>query len=141
MKPKVSPRDYAQFVKGLHLESMVTRELHARRLVEKIDLTRQVNLNISDEATFRMAGKDRCVVSHSYQIAVVDVESGDRLVEMGCEFEIGLRVGREMTAAYFEVFSKVSLPVSTWPYLREYTQSVVARMGLPPIVLPLVKRA
>jgi preprotein translocase subunit SecB len=45
-----------------------------------------------------------------------------------------------MTKDYFGVFVQVNLPVNTWPYFREFVHSTVSRMGLPPVVLPLVKR-
>lgn len=37
-----------------------------------------------------------------------------------------------------EMFAQRNLSVHSWPYLREYTQNMITRMGLPPLVLPLI---
>lgn len=40
---------------------------------------------------------------------------------------------------YYDVFKEVSLPVNAWPYVREFVQSTMMRMGWPPLTLPLLK--
>ena len=62
------------------------------------------------------------------------------MLEVECTFELGLRVATPMTKDYFAIFARVNLPVNTWPYFREFVHSMISRMGLPPVVLPLVKR-
>jgi hypothetical protein len=44
-----------------------------------------------------------------------------------------------MTDEMFGVFSKTSLPLNTWPYFREFANSIMTRMGLPGVVLPVLK--
>jgi preprotein translocase subunit SecB len=46
---------------------------------------------------------------------------------------------KEIPKEFFETYNQVSLPLQTFPYLRELTNSVVSRMGFPPLVLPLRK--
>jgi len=46
-----------------------------------------------------------------------------------------------MTDDIFEVFSQRNLPLNTWPYLREYVQSALARAGWPVYTLPAFKPA
>lgn len=43
---------------------------------------------------------------------------------------------REM---YFRCFSEVNGTYNAWPYLREAVQDISARMGLPPITLPVYR--
>ena len=42
---------------------------------------------------------------------------------------------------FFEVFKKLVLPVNSWPYFREFVQSMTQRMNIPPLTLPLIKTA
>jgi len=44
----------------------------------------------------------------------------------------------EVDSEILEMFASRNLSIHSWPYLREFTQSMSARMGLPPILLPLL---
>jgi preprotein translocase subunit SecB len=54
-------------------------------------------------------------------------------------FEISYRLpeGFAASAEELEEFAQVNAVFNVWPYCREFVQTTTARMGLPPIVLPL----
>lgn len=45
-----------------------------------------------------------------------------------------------MTADVFTIFQEANLPLNTWPHLREYLSTTLARMNWPPFTLPALKR-
>lgn len=139
-RQRVSPKEYREFINGLRLTSIVMKASRAQRIADKVDLTRKIDMNINDHADFRMVAGDQCIVSHAYELAMTYTGEKDTLLEVTCAFEVALQTGRPMTREYFDVFSKVNLPVNTWPYFRELAHSMISRMGLPPLILPMVKR-
>lgn len=42
---------------------------------------------------------------------------------------------------HVEAFARMNGIYNTWPYWREYVQSAVGRMGLPPVTLPVMAQA
>ncbi len=139
-RPKVSPKEYREFIKGVELRGIIVKASQARRLADIVDLSRRVDLNTNERAEFRMTDGNTCVVQHHYELSMIYNGEKDRLLEVQCTFELGLRVASPMTKDYFDIFARVNLPVNTWPYFREFVHSTISRMGLPPVVLPLVKR-
>jgi len=139
-RPKVSPKEYREFIKGVELLGIIVKESQARRLADKIDISRRVDLNTNERADFRQGDGNACFVQHHYDLSMNYNGEHDKLLEVRCTFELALRTARPMTKDYFEVFAQVNLPVNTWPYFREFVHSTISRMGLPPVVLPLVKR-
>jgi hypothetical protein len=139
-RQKVSPKEYREFISGLRLTNIAMKTSRAQRIADKVDLTRKIDMSINDHADFRMAAEDQCIISHAYELAMSYTGEKDTLLDVSCTFEVALQTGRPMTREYFEVFSKVNLPVNTWPYFREFVHSMIGRMGLPPLILPMVKR-
>jgi hypothetical protein len=56
-------------------------------------------------------------------------------------FEVSYRLpeGFDASAQELEDFAQVNAVFNVWPYCREFIQTTTARMGLPPIVLPLFR--
>jgi preprotein translocase subunit SecB len=140
VRPKVSPKEYREFIKGVELMGIIVKASQARRLADIIDLARPVDLNTNERAEFKMRDSSTCIVQHHYELSMTYTGEKDRLLEVECTFEVGLRVASPMTKDYSDIFARVNLPVNTWPYFREFVHSTISRMGLPPVVLPLVKR-
>ncbi|MBN2022083.1 MAG: hypothetical protein JW809_04755 [Pirellulales bacterium] len=55
------------------------------------------------------------------------------LVEYKLDYADGL------TPENFDAFGELNGMHNCWPYCREYVQSIVGRMGLPPMVLPVFR--
>lgn len=45
----------------------------------------------------------------------------------------------EDLAGYYQIFQEVNLALFAWPYVREFVQATIARMGWPPLTLPAYK--
>ena len=139
-QPKISPKEYREFIKGVELVGIIVKASQARRLADSIDISRRLDLYTTGRAEFRMGDSGTCIVHHHYGLSMTYTGEKDRLLEVECTFEVGLHVASPMTKDYFDIFARVNLPVNTWPYFREFVHSTISRMGLPPVVLPLVKR-
>ena len=62
---------------------------------------------------------------------------------MKVSFEVSYRLPEAFSASARELqeFAEVNGVFNVWPYCREFIQTTTARMGLPPVVLPLFRVA
>lgn len=63
------------------------------------------------------------------------------VVEVEGAYELTYRVPKGFTASDEELrsFAEVNATFHAWPYWREFVHAVFGRMGLPPIVLPVMR--
>jgi hypothetical protein len=75
--------------------------------------------------------------------ASLEVVAGD-VLRVSAEFTLDYRISEspvEITDEAADAFGKMNGIHNVWPYWREYVQSVSARAGLPPLVVPPVTGA
>ncbi len=133
----VTPAQYADFVRQIELTDIWL----ARCSVENHygpGAPAEAKLQISSHDTFEIQpdGFDAYV---EYRVAILDVPSSDMLGVVLVEFGTHFLSPRTMTPELFAVFSRANLPVNTWPYLREFVQTITARMNWQAVTLPAYK--
>ena len=62
-------------------------------------------------------------------------------VRIKATFELVLGSDSILSKEFLMIYCRNSADMQAWPYLRELTQSLTGRMGLPVLVLPLLKDA
>ena len=62
-------------------------------------------------------------------------------IRIKATFELILASDSILSKEFLMIYSRNSADMQAWPYLRELTQSLTGRMGLPGLVLPLLKDA
>ena len=137
MRP--TPEQYAEFVRGLQLQSVkLTRgEMRADR--DSVEL-QALKLDISDEASYQPADQG-FEVRHSYTLDFNEREGGKACCgAISATFALRFTSERPLDDDTFEIFWHVNLAVNTWPYWREFVQSSLARMGWPTLTVPLLKQ-
>jgi preprotein translocase subunit SecB len=82
----------------------------------------------------------RIVISH----AIVGRRGGEGSapeIQIDGSYELIYSVpdNTDLTQAEVEAFAETNALLNCWPYWRELVQSTIARMGLPPLVLPLFR--
>lgn len=134
----LSKAEYGKFIEGLELRELrlVSLNVEARNVMIK---PADTQLNVSDEASYKLIDGG-FEVFHHYSLLAVDAQQPSE-IHGRIEAKFGLRFTstQPISQSYFEIFRGVNLPVNTWPYWRELVQEMVARMGWPPITLPLFK--
>ena len=61
------------------------------------------------------------------------------LVECAYEVDYALREGFSLTPEHVKAFKDGNAIFNTWPYFREYLQTNLQRMGLPPLTAPFLR--
>jgi preprotein translocase subunit SecB len=58
---------------------------------------------------------------------------------MNCVYRVMLKSERPITEDFMQIFLNVNIHMNTWPYFREFAQSMLNRIGYPPLTLPFFK--
>ncbi len=135
----LSPAEYGQFIEGLELLEvrLVRLNVEARSFPIKPAGTR---LEVADEASYTPVDGG-FEVFHRYLLLATNAQpSSEPVGRIEAEFGLRFTSVQPIGQPYFEIFRDVNLPVNTWPYWRELVQAMTARMGWPPVTLPLLKR-
>jgi hypothetical protein len=139
--PGVDKKEYRAFIGGLQLKDISVRRSATHRVARTIDMSRKVDVNINEKASFVMLDESVCDIVHAYSLYLSYEGEKTPLLTIECDFGVVYGVSKPMTDAYFGIFKTTSLPLNTWPYWREFVQSSFARMSLPPYILPVFRQA
>ncbi len=62
-------------------------------------------------------------------------------IEVGATYELTYHVLDQsgLTQRDFDAFADMNAVFNAWPYFREFLQSALVRMGLPPFTLPVLR--
>lgn len=117
-----------------------TGKVHDRSRFANPDAHFRVRL--SEKIRFESGLDNQATVWHAYEMKVVcDNEGGvpDDLMTMSVEFRIEYGNQEPWTREFFDEFKKLSLKIQTAPFARAWIQDHCLRMGVPPLILPLVR--
>jgi preprotein translocase subunit SecB len=139
MKFKISPEDYNKILTGVDLKSISLQESTAS-INRNNTIPPELKIEISDESSFEFSKDNNVNVLHSYKLSTQKEGKKTQYIQIHASFLVQLTSEHEFTSEFFEIYKQVSLPLNTWPYFREYVNSITARMNILPITLPFVKR-
>lgn len=136
-----SPAEYQIFLQGLELRHVRLIEL---RLTTFDDNPKPAESVVSVEGkTEFVPTEDGFEARTRYYVSFSERKSGQELGTIealyGFRYECEIKPNDEGMEAYFEIFSDVNMPVNSWPFMRELTYNMMARMGWTPFTLPLLK--
>ncbi len=134
---KISPKEYKGYLEQTELESISLLSCSARLRKDKFGET--MKHSVSDKVKYDIPEPHTAILLHEYQFIVTPSTKRDFAVKIICEFEVELTSQSKITEDFLEIFSRVNLPMNTWPYFREFVQNMLQRMGLPPFTLPFLK--
>lgn len=137
---KLSPIDrYDRFIKALRIQGirLVKANLHANVASPNPSNTDLKIAFIIDEKL--PVQKNGFEVICTLQVSFTAKEDGADLGRIDVEFAIRYDSTAKLDQESFELFVANNVPLNAWPYLREFVQSSMNRMGWPTFVLPSFK--
>jgi len=106
------------------------------------DSARRITTNIDVDAHFDPE-KLRLSVFPRFNLLVKDQASSpeDFFLRVEARFVVTYMVRSDegLTQANFDAFAERNGIYNVWPYWREFVQSITARMGLPPLTIPVFR--
>jgi len=114
-----------------------------RNVLSDEDIPKRVRLNNGFKVTHRFDAETKHIGVLVLFLVCGRPESGEGetdIFRIESSFSLDYRMSGDEPAGVEEVaaFAKVNGIYNAWPYWREYVQSTASRMGLPPLVLPVL---
>jgi hypothetical protein len=135
--PPISREEYAAFIAQIELDAIWVEDAVSLNTAAPLAQNEPPELEVGSDAGWRPEGSG-FRATHRYSVKVPEQPDDRGLIEVA--FAARFRSDTPMTESIFATFAEVNLPVNTWPYLREFVQSMAARMGWQRITLPALKR-
>ena len=140
-KGKIEPKRYGEILRGIELHDIFLKSCSAEIKREKLEKTKGLKVSIKDKVD-KHQSDNKVVVTHKFFLnAKPSEEEKDFVIKISVAFCLVYTSSSPLEDDFFDVFKEMSLPVNSWPYFREFIQSMTQRMNIPPLTLPLVKRA
>ena len=102
-----------------------------------------IDVSTSHDSDCRIVGETRLVARLSFTLkATSSAEPPRDVFEVAAVYRVVYSSDTALTELSFDnlkTFAAVNAVHNVWPYWRELVQSVVSRMGLPPLTVPLLK--
>jgi len=138
INPNISPDDYAHILKNINLDSIYLIESKSK--LAESSHSKQLDLNIKERNKFEIFDKELHII-YTYRLTAKGEDKEKPFIDLSASYKVQytIREDVKITKAFFDVFSELSLSLIVWPYFRELTQSLISRMNLPPLTLPMRK--
>ncbi len=134
---KISPEEYRRILKGIELQNILLSEIKAS--VKHEFFSESMKINIKDDSEYEF-NEDRFIVTNKYILTSKSNKQKKNALKIEATFRIIFESEYEINDDFFEIYKEISLPLNIWPYFRELVSSITARMNIPPLTLPLLKR-
>jgi preprotein translocase subunit SecB len=137
---KTSPEIYNRIMEGLEL-----RKLHVESFSGHIDLEtvrkapKAIAVSISSDADFRSKPKNEVEITQKWDVVAKCKDSASECLNISVTYCLVMHSKERFTKSFFQVFEGTSLAFNMWPFVREFVNSMTARMGVPPLTIPLYK--
>lgn len=142
---KIEPlKDIAPLVAALQIKDIRLIEASAKTNIRTAAEAGDVALAIDSSASVKDYIKDDGIFSVVAEInaRLVPVEpEREPAVSVRAAFELRYSLPKDLkvSPAQLNAFARINGIFNAWPYWREFVQSTVARMNLPPITLPVFR--
>jgi preprotein translocase subunit SecB len=137
---KISPDSahYNEFIKGLTLKSLVLRNCKAELFLDVKSLSEKpISISIEGKSAYEIKDTNAFSMIDAYKIiAKID---NKRLFQFVLEYFLTFHSAPNIDENCLELYKKSSLHLHTYPFARETVQSLSGKMGVTPLVLPLIK--
>lgn len=132
----VDPKAYAAFIGQIELRSIWLADARVVNAAGP-ETPASGTLSVEEKARWEPVATGFRAF-HGYHVRLG--EGDETAARIEAEFGVEFLSAEPMTDALFAVFSRVNLPVNTWPYLREFVATTMGRFGWAPFTLPALKR-
>lgn len=135
IEKKISPSQYREMLKHLELRDVFLREINS--VLYSRDIEKRAKLNFSENFEILNVENQEALLEAGYELTA---KCGRRnIFKIKVKYNIQFVMTESLPEEFFYLYSQHSMPLQTYPYFRELVNSIISRMGLPPLVLGLRK--
>ena len=142
-KTAITQEDFYKVLQGLEILRIdvddFSGKVHDRGNMLSRDGSRTVA--VTEKARYECGEDESVIVWHTYNVAVMPdgSEKTNKSMTLTVEFRVEYATKETFTDEFFEQFRQVSLRLQTAPFARAWIQDHCLRMGVPPLILPLIR--
>lgn len=136
----MDPRKYSQILSGISFDEIYLESSSVAHNRESLLKQKELEISVRDKASYTQQD-NKIRVTHKYFLTAKNpaIEK-DFVIKISVNFCLIFFTSSPFEKEFFEIFKNINLPMNSWPYFREFVQSMTQRMNLPPITIPLLKR-
>ncbi len=135
-KEKINSIKYKNFIDGLKLLNI--RILSSGTSVDEKFLP-PANLELNQRKKYIKTEGNIFKVIHEYTLKGIKNGEANPGFKIKVKYQIIYKSDIPITDDIFKIFSQTNLLLHTWPYFRQFVHEMTNRMGLPPLVLDVLK--
>ena len=132
----------AEVAKRVQIEDVRLIETRAAQRLRHGKLPSRMDMGVGT-TTVADGDSSRIRVNIRFELCVQYDEDPAEIVpiELSALFRVtyGISSLAELTNEHIDAFGELNGVYNVWPYWREYVQSTILRMGLPPLVVPVFR--
>lgn len=132
---KMQPKEYREYLRKIDLANIQLNDVKAT--LGKVDFSVRPVMNLTEGFKILKNVADHAIIEVSYKVSAKVKRSN--VFTVNAKYHVSFVTNEQIPDDFFEIYNQLSLPLQTFPYLRELTNSIISRMGLPPLILPLRK--
>jgi|GEM_PF-1778531 len=132
----VPPDKYNDFLRCIQLDDLYIKDVKAN-LFSKI-ISGNISINLIED--FQLVENKNSLAKIEVVYKINAKNNNRRIFIVNLKYVVILKLSRDdIPKEFFELYKELSLPLHTFPYCRECVNSLISRMGLPNLILPLRK--
>ena len=136
-KYKIPPDQYRKLLKELELIKI--RMIKSNCTLNYKDGELQP-VQISEKTQVNQIENGKVEIIQSYKLTAKFDKSEEIFINISASYQLQFLIKFEYNEDFFDIYKKISLPLTTFPFFREYIFNITSRMNIPPLTLPLVVR-
>lgn len=134
----MDPVKYREFLKNVELNTIILDSCMIKTNRNKI--SSNMKLDIQHKVDYTIEEKNSAVILSSYDLVATKSTKKDFALKVACVYRVLFSSKQPITDEFMEIFTNINIQMNTWPYFREFIQSMIQRVGFPPLTLPLWKQ-
>jgi len=133
----MDPENYRNLLKKLNLESV---RLIKSDSVLNLDNKSDGSVNIKDKVKIKETPEHIVLIDHTYILTVKAENTDSMFLKLSATFQLLFSIDFDYNEEFFDIYKNISLPLTTYPFFREFVFNTTARMNIQPLTLPLIIR-
>jgi hypothetical protein len=137
LKPKISPGEYREILKSVNLQSI---EMEACTMkIRREKLGSNMKADLQHKTSYTIEKGSLAEVTCDYEIVATKTTKKEFAIKIQATYRVVLESEEAFSEEFMDIYTDLNLQMNTWPYFREFVQSMVQRAGLPPLTLPFLR--
>lgn len=139
----ISPNNFYEVLDGLEIVKIDVDDFSGKVINRAKLLTRDSKrrVSVAEKSEYRCSDDTEVIVKHSYAVTVISEgeDKAEKLLTLALRFRLLYDSKEAFTDEFFEQFRQLSLRVQTAPFARAWIHDHCLRMGVPPLIMPLIR--